>query len=148
MMLLILDSNPTDAGYAIPERIRHKQLLELMQMFSCVVDFGYKQIPQGKELKEWISRHTAWCYAFAKHLMFLLPYSKLSEETKNKYQCILELLRLKDQRTVIPNLKTAIFRYSSDYKGNTEYESNTELPIGVAIQEYKKYMEWKGDKWQ
>ena len=147
MMLLILDPNPTDAGYAIPEKLRHKQLLELMQMFSCVVDFGYKQIPQGKELKEWISRHTAWCYTFAKHLLFILP-NKLSEETLNKYHCILELLRLKDQRTVIPNLKTAIFRYSSDYEGKTEYKSNVELPIGIAIEEYKKYLEWKGDKWQ
>ena len=147
MMLLILDSNPTAAGYAIPEKLRHKQLLELMQMFSCVVDFGYKQIPQGKELKEWISRHTAWCYTFAKHLLFILP-NKLSEETLNKYHCILELLRLKDQRTVIPNLKTAIFRYSSGYEGKTEYKSNTELPIGIAIEEYKKYLEWKGDKWQ
>ena len=147
-MLLILSPNPTDAAYAIPEKLRHKQLLELMQMFSCVIDFGYKQIPQGKEIKEWMNRgHIAWCYTFAKLLMWLVEDS-LSEETKVKYNCILELLRLKDERTVVPNLKTAIFRYVKEYAPNTIYTSGSELPITEAVPEYKEYVKWKGDKWQ
>lgn len=147
-MLLILSPNPTDAAYAIPEKLRHKQLLELMQMFSCVVDFGYKQIPQGKEIKKWISNgHIAWCYSFAKLLMFLIKDS-LSEETKVKYNCILKLLRLKDNRTVVPNLKTAVFRYTKEYASNTIYTSGSELPITEAILEYKEYAKWKGEVWQ
>lgn len=39
-------------------------------------------------------------------------------------------------------IKTAIFRYKKDYSGTT-YATDTELPINVAIAEYKKYMEWK-----
>ena len=32
MMLLVLDKNPYTAATKVPEGIRHKQLLELMQM--------------------------------------------------------------------------------------------------------------------
>lgn len=144
-MLLILSENPTDAAYAIPIKIRHKQLLEFMQMISCVVDFGYKQVPQGKEIKEWISKNTTWCYSFAKLLLWFVR-TDLSAETRCKYDCLLELLRLKGNSSVAPNLKTAVFRYTRDYK-NTDYKSNTELPIKEAVQEYRKYVEWKSEKW-
>ena len=56
-MLLVLSKNPHDAALKIPSRLKHKQLLELMQMISCVVDFGYRQLPQGKKIKEWIEKH-------------------------------------------------------------------------------------------
>lgn len=36
---------------------------------------------------------------------------------------------------------TAIFRYRKGYE--CEYESNLELPIDVAVEEYKKYLNWK-----
>ena len=143
MMLLVLDENPTEAALKIPTKIRHKQLLELMQMLSCVVDFGYKQIPQAKEMKEWIARHKAWVYSFAKVLMHDL---NLKEETRIKYNCLLNLIK-DDTQVVVPNLKTAIFRYSSEYQ-NTNYPSNSELSIDVAIAEYEKYVDWKGEKWQ
>lgn len=39
-------------------------------------------------------------------------------------------------------IKTAIFRYKKDYSGTT-YATDTELPIDIAVAEYKKYMEWK-----
>ena len=44
---------------------------------------------------------------------------------------------------VVPNAKTAIFRYVKEYEG-TEYPTNTELPIDVAEKEYEKYLKWKG----
>lgn len=42
-------------------------------------------------------------------------------------------------------IKTAIFRYKKGYSGTT-YATDSELPIDVAVAEYKKYMEWKNGK--
>lgn len=147
MMLLVLDKNPRDAAMKVPNRLKHKQLLELMQMISCVVDFGYKQLPQGKELKKWIEGHTDWVYVYAKVLMEE-EVENLKEETRIKYQALLSLLRLKCKHSIIPNLKTAVFRYVKEYTPNTIYISGSELPITEVVPEYQKYIEWKGDKWR
>ena len=146
MMLLILSADPVEAAKLIPKKIRHKQLLEIMQMISCVVEFGYIPLSNGKRLKEWILEHAAWMYIFTKRLVDDMKYP--NEETKIKYRCLLDLLRLKDRTPIVPNIKTAIFRYAKEYKGNTIYKTDEELPIDEAIEEYKKYLEWKGDKWQ
>ena len=151
MMLLVLDKNPRDAAMKVPQKLKHKQLLELMQMISCVVDFGYKQIPQGKEIKDWISRNKAWTYAYAK---ILAQGLNLKPETRIKYECLNSLLyeECRDidglPNVVIPNARTAIFRYVKEYDGNTKYPTGSELPINVAVEEYEKYMNWKGNKWQ
>ena len=148
MMLLVLSADPNMAATLIPPKIRHKQLLELMQMISCVVDFGYKQIPQGKDIKEWIEKNTGWVYIFAKRLKAELS-NHLSEETNCKYDCLLHLLWLKSGCVVkVPNIKTAIFRYSKEYTPNTIYISNSELPITEAVPEYRKYLLWKEETWQ
>ena len=147
MMILILDKNPTEAALSIPKSYGHKQLLELMQMISCVVDFGYKQLPQGKKLKEWISKNKLWVYTYAKVLMQDL---NLKRDTKIKYKCLLDLLyeECKDieesMPLVIPNAKTAIFRYKKGYEEFTSYPTDSELPIDVAVEEYEKYLKWKG----
>ncbi len=138
MMLLILDKNPTEAALSVPSRLKHKQLLELMQMISCVVNFGYKPLPQGKVLKKWIDSHKAWVYAYAKVLMSDL---NLSQETEIKYNCLLRLLGPAVIGTV-RDIETAIFRYAKEY-GDTEYPTDTELPIDIAVEEYKKYLKWK-----
>lgn len=146
MMLLVLDKNPCTAAHRVPEKLKHKQLLELMQMISCVVDFGYKKIPQGKAIKEWICKNKLWVYTYAKVLMHDL---NLKRSTKIKYKCLMDLLyeECKDieesMPLVIPNAHTAIFRYVKEYE-DTEYPTNTELPIDVAVKEYEKYLKWKG----
>lgn len=147
MMLLVLDKNPSEAAKLVPEKIRHKQLLELMQMLSCIVDFGYKQLPQGKDVKEWIERHIDWVYVYARTLMEK-EYKNLKEETRIKYQALLDLLLLRCKHVIVPNLETAIFRYVEEYAPNTIYISGSELPITEAVPEYQKYVEWKGDKWR
>lgn len=141
MFLLILDANPTEAALKVPKRYKHKQLLELMQMISCVVDFGYKQLPTGKEVKAWISKNSYWVYTFAKVLMRQV---NLKEETKIKYNCLLDLLYLKTERGIIvPNITTAIFRYKKEYAESTTYKTNSELPVEIVIKEYEKYIKWK-----
>ena len=151
MMLLVLDKNPHTAAEKVPKGIRHKQLLELMQMLSDVLHFGYTRIPTGKKLKEWIEKHKEWVLVYAKILMGTL---NLSKETLIKYNCLLDLLaescRDIEGRIpiIVPNLKTAIFRYVKEYEEFTEYSTNAELPIDVAIKEYEKYVEFKKDKWK
>ena len=149
MFLIILDKNPYEAAVKIPEGYKHKQLLELMQMISCVVDFGYKQLSNGKEIKNWIKKNKLWVCTYIKVLM---DNVNVSPSTYIKYRCLLDLLYedCKDiEETlplVIPNARTDVFRYVKEYKEFTEYETNTELPIDIAIKEYEKYMNWKKEK--
>ena len=143
-MLLVLDKNPTEAALSVPQELRHKQLLELMQMISCVVNFGYEKIPQGREIKAWICKNKLWVYTYAKVLMQDL---NLKRSTQIKYKCLLDLLEesckdFDEWYLTVPNAKTAIFRYVKEYE-DTEYPTNTELPIEVAVKEYERYVKWK-----
>lgn len=141
MFFIILDKNPANAALKIPKKYKHKQLLELMQTISCVVDFGYEKLPTGKEIKAWISKNSCWVYTFAKVLMRQV---NLKEETKIKYNCLLDLLYLKTERGIIvPNITTAVFRYKKEYAENTTYKTNSELPVEIVIKEYEKYIKWK-----
>ena len=144
-MLLILDENPTEAALSVPKTLQHKQLLELMQMLSHILDFGYEKLPQGRDLKAWIRKNKLWTYTYAKVLMHDL---NLKKSTKIKYKCLLDLLEescrdLDECPLVVPNATTAVFRYVKEYKG-TEYPTNSELPIDVAVKEYRRYLKWKG----
>lgn len=148
MFLIILDKNPTEAAYKVPEKYKHKQLLELMQMLSCVVDFGYKQLPNGKEIKAWINKNKLWVYTYAKVLM---QEVNLKRSTQIKYKCLLDLLEesckdFDEWYSIIPNAETAVFRYKEEYSKFTKYKTNTELPISIAIEEYERYINWKKEK--
>ena len=148
MFLIILDKNPTEAALKVPEKYKHKQLLELMQMLSCVVDFGYKQLPNGKEIKAWINKNKLWVYTYAKVLM---QEVNLKRNTQIKYKCLLDLLEesckdFDEWYSIIPNAKTAVFRYKEEYSEFTKYKTNTELPISIAIEEYERYINWKKEK--
>lgn len=141
MMLIVLSDNPVKSTFLLPKKIKHTQLKELMQMLSCVVDFGYKQIPQGKEIKEWITKNKLWVYYYASHLLTQLK-SSLKEETIIKYQCIIDLLYLSIQRFEDYKPTTAILRYKEGYE--CKYPTNTELPIEECIKIYEDYAKWKG----
>ena len=140
-MLLILHEDPYEAAKRVPQYYKHKQLLELMQMLSCVVNFGYEKIPQGKKIKEWMSKNIDWTYIYTKTL-FRLVKEHLKEETCIKYKCLIDLLELRTSGKIsVPNATTGIFRYKEGYTSN--YESNVELPIEECCKEYEKYLEWK-----
>ena len=143
MMLLVLHENPYEAAIRVPKQYKHKQLLELMQMISCIVDFGYKQLPTGKKIKEWIVKNIDWTYVYAKTL-FQDKDLNLKKETKIKYKSLLDLLLLKGKTYIVPNAKTAIWRYSKEYL--SEYPTNSELDIEIVTQLYKDYIGWKFKK--
>lgn len=146
MFLLVLDKSPYKAAELVPDRLKFKQLLELGQLIcSAEISNVYKKINQGKELQKWVRNNRAWTYWFA---MFLYDYClnnlNLKAETIMK---IKEIIRDLHNSTDITKEneypKNAIFRYVKEYAEFTEYETNSELPIDVAIQEYKRYLEYK-----
>ena len=56
-----------------------------------------------------------------------------------------DLYKYSVRKKLLP--ETAIFRYVKEYEEFTEYPTNAELPIDVAVKEYEKYVEFKKDKW-
>lgn len=146
MFLLILDKNPYKAAELVPDRLKFKQLLELCQLI-CSADISnvYKQIKQGKKLQKWIKDNKLWVYRF---MTFLWFWAAGHLQLKPKTLC--DLYKIRDdllaniqnkKRIVYP--KIAIFRYVKEYSEFTKYQTNSELPINVAVEEYKKYIEWK-----
>ena len=146
MMLIICDKNPIRAAGLVPDRLKFKQLLELCQMI-CSVGYSniYKKIPQGKAIQEWIKRNPAWVYDYACELFcYCYDNVKMTPKTCDDIRKIKESLS-KYYYDYTHKIQTAVFRYNKNYKGSS-YPTDSELPIDVAVQEYKKYMEWKNGK--
>lgn len=143
MMLIVLDKDYLESANLLPDSIKHKALLELMQMLSCIVGFGYEKIPQGKEIKKWISENKRWVYYYANELYNYLDWKQsLKETTRIKYKCLIDLLWCECENEKYHEPTSAILRYKEGYE--CKYPTNTELPIEECIREYKKYVEWKG----
>lgn len=146
MFLLILDKNPYNAAELIPDRLKFKQLLELCQLIcSAGISDVYKKIYQGKELQKWIKNNPQWIYCYLCELI-QFNYNKFKDIEKR--QKIIKInadlyCYIRDNQIKIKEPQTAIFRYVKEYAEFTEYESNSELPVDVAISEYKRYLEYK-----
>ena len=147
MFLLVLDKNPYKAAELIPDRLKFKQLLELGQLIcSAGISDVFKPIKQGKELQEQIKKYHFWIITFYAQL-----FKYIRKNINLKESTIIKFLRIQGDlsdyyfENNCRNRKpqTAIFRYVKEYAEFTEYGSNSELPIDVAINEYKKYIEWK-----
>ena len=146
MFLLILDKNPYKAAELVPDRLKFKQLLELCQLIcSAGISDVFKPIKQGKELQEWVKDNRLWVYRFISYL-----WIKVVANVNLKPKTMLDLYKIrndlfdsikKKKRITYP--KTAIFRYVKEYSEFTKYETNSELPIDIAVNEYKKYVKWK-----
>lgn len=149
---MILDKNPHKAAELVPDRLKFKQLLELCQLIcSAGISDVFKPIRQGKELQKWVKNNPYWVKCFFIDLLpFIISEINIKEETLEKIQKIyfdLSKYCCKKQKFRYSDTKIAIFRYVKAYAKFTEYESNSELPIDVAVNEYKKYVEWKEKKY-
>lgn len=148
MMLIICDKEPRMAAeYLIQHTSKNfifKSLLELAQLISSTdISNVYKPVKQGKFLKSWIKRYTSWTFRFyGRLLVWCMENIKLQPKTTGDLWRVLEDLSQVLDRNFIP--KTAIFRYKKGYE--SEYESNSELDIEICCQEYKKYLEYKGEQ--
>lgn len=148
MMLIILDKDPIRSAHLVPDRIKFKQLIELGQLVcSAGISDIYKSIPQGKELQEWVKRNPEWTYFYMRSLLEdCMHVVDMSNVTRlDILNMLANLILICDDRMHY-SIDTGVFRYSKDYKSNIP--SKTELPIDECINEYKKYVEWKGKKWQ
>ena len=151
MMLIICSDKAVDSvEYIIDhtnKRFVWKQMLELCQLLAtCGVTERMKPLKQGKQICEWIKREENISFVFI-YYCYLLNYCKYN--IKMLPETYFKMLRISDDllekvlKTKKPYspIKTAIFRYKKGYE--CEYASNSELPIDIAIEEYKKYLEWK-----
>lgn len=149
MFLLILDKNPYKAAELIPDRLKFKSLLELTQLLaSCGITNQFKPVKQGKKICEWINRNENIFFVYCYYCNLL---NWCEDNIKMLPATWIKLLKTRDYlwqetrkcRTSNLPIKNAIFRYVKEYAEFTEYESNSELPIDVAINEYKRYLEYK-----
>lgn len=145
MMLIIADKSPDKAVDWLVENTNKnfcfKQLLELGQLIcSAGISDVYKPIKQGKELQEWIKDNRLWVYRFISYL-----WIKVVANVNLKPKTTLDLYKIrndlfdsikKKKRITYP--KVAIWRYSKEYE--SEYATNSELPIEVVCELYKKYI--------
>lgn len=141
-MLIVLDSNPVNAANKIPDKLKFKQLLELAQMIcSCGYSDIYKKIPQGKKIQEWIKKNPSWVKTYFSILyLWCLKYINMKEKTMADFFSI--LASIPEPTDLNCKIETAIFRYNKNYK--SIFPSDAEITIENAIEEYNKYMEWKG----
>ena len=143
MFLLVLDKNGAKSARLVPDGIKFKQLLELMQLLSTEFEIDcMKPIKQGKEIRKWIRNNISWVFSFYHGLAFYCLFKmKSKSETKYKIFRIAHILDELCEEEKEPT--TAIFRYSKDYQ--CDIPTNTELPIEQCISEYQKYIKWKQD---
>lgn len=171
MMLIIADKSPDKAvEWLIQNTDKNfcwKQLLELGQLVcSAGISDVYKPIKQGKELQEFCKEHIEWIYYYYENLyvwcknnvkLQARTQTRLSEIRadiflkcdvyKKKHKVINSGHRVGFEIELAPiryDLIIAIWRYSKEYE--SEYPTNSELPIDVAVAEYKKYIDWKFKK--
>lgn len=144
MMLIVLSDNPIYAANKVPDKLKFKQTLELAQLIcSCDYSNVYKKIPQGKSIQEWILKNPSWVKTYALVLYFwCLNNLKLKEKTISDLFSIFSSIDAPCNFDV--KIKTAIFRYSKEYK--SIFPSDSEITIQNAIEEYTKYLQWKQKK--
>lgn len=140
MMYLILDRNPVQAALLVSDRLKFKQLLELAQMISTITNSVYKPISQGKEIMQWIKQYPDYTKFYFRTLYkWCEKHIKMKDKTKEDLQVIYNSLEYSKKANIYP--ETAIFRFSKYY--DTDISNNSELPIDIAIKEYRKYLVWK-----
>ena len=149
MMLIILDKNPLESAKLVPDKIKFKQLIELGQLIcSAGISDVYKPIKQGKELQKWVIKNARWvlAYYYALLLHCITLYNLKFQTALNLTDIFVHLQEYcETNKLKRKDIESAIFRYVQEY--NCDIPSKTELPIDECIQEYKKYAQWKGEKW-
>ena len=155
MMFLVCEKSPeNNIKYLIDYTNKNyifKNLLELCQLLAgCGITDKMKPIRQGQKIISWIKQNPCWVFSYFQGLyMWCCEHINMKLETRAKFYDIQEDLlnyafnyKLKYGDKPIT---TAIFRYKQGYE--CEYETNSELPIDICCQQYRKYiMEYKFKK--
>ena len=146
MMFIIANVDPDEAAIYLREHtskvFRFKQLIELAQLV-CSAGFSdiYKTVARGKVIQEWIKKNRYFTYRYMKRLWYIaLSETNIKPETSLKLYKIMNALfdSASADNAFDLNIKTGIFRYKKGYE--SEFPSNTELPIRTCVNEYRKYI--------
>ena len=151
MMLIIADVNAREAVDWLIENTSKqfvwKQTLELTQLLAtCGITNQMKTLRQGKQICEWINRNEniffVYCY-YCNLLNWCEDNIKMLPATWLKLLKTRDCLWQEARKCRTPNkpIKTAIWRYSKEYE--SDYPTNSELPIEVVTELYKEYIKWK-----
>ena len=142
-MLIILDKDAIKSAELIPDSLKFKQLLELCQLI-CSAGYSdvYKKVPQGKDIQNWILKNPVWTKKFAIALYELCNFVNMAENTMKNILDIISSIPYEISKD--KDIETAVFRYSKDYV--CDYSTNSELPVNTAVEEYRKYKDWKVSK--
>lgn len=145
MMLIITSPDSKECVDWLVEntdkRFCWKQLLELCQLLaSAGITDKMDALSRGKEIQKWITKHKSWTYSYMVCLVnWAKKNIKMSMATVYKIDNIMfDLFKV---ATDFKKPKTAIWRYSKEYE--SEYSTNSELPIEVVCELYKEYIKWK-----
>ena len=145
MMLIIAEKSPYKAAAWLQDNTSNnfcfKQILELAQLIcSTGISNVYKPVKQGKEIQAWILKHKLWVSRFYTALLFwCMGHIECKPKTlKDLHQIGYDLWDSMKHYKRCNTPKTAIFRYKEGYV--SEYPTNSELPIDVCIEEYRKYI--------
>lgn len=150
MMLIILDKNPHKSAELVPDRLKFKQLLELGQLIcSAGISDVFKPIKQGKVLQEWVKNNIEWIEKFYRELYkWCLIHINMKDITRIKLTKIWrDILNFPIGWRCKYQPATVIFRYIKEYTEFTEYKSDSELPINIAVKEYQKYIKYKEEEY-
>lgn len=148
MLVLCSDIPKENVKYLIEHTNKNfvfKSLLEVLQLVcSAGISDVFCPLKQGKLLQKWVLEHKSWTYWY---IMFLYKYCvenlNMKFETIYKFKTIIRDLHNSTDVFTIEMPSHAIFRYKQGYE--SEYETNSELPIDICCEEYKKYLlEYKG----
>jgi hypothetical protein len=157
MNLFILDKDPKKSAQLIPDGVKWKMLLELAQLIcSAGISDVYKQMPQGKNIQQWIINNPVWTYLYFIELLWYchkninMSMTTIIKMERIKYAlsgyCWEKYGREKLEYAYDNGISATngYFRFSDKYE-ITDKEHGQLLQIDECIEEYKRYIQWKID---
>ena len=151
MQIWLLDEDPYKCTSLLTNRLVTKMLVEQLQLLSTYYrkqgmcnDFLYKEIPQGKELVEFISDHIDWNLHYLNALV--KECFKRFGNKANLYKSVSVARKLLSAFNIIKStenikLNYISFRCKKEYLLHKEYNKK-KLPIKQGVALYKQYYDW------
>jgi hypothetical protein len=139
MNLFILDKDPRIAvdklSMKMNKRFVFKQLIEACQLVcSAGISDEYQKIGQAKEIQKWILKNQGFTHYYIKYLIkWAINNINIFEKSIHSFNKIADSLISNNI-----DISSLIFRYSYTYH-DTEYKSNTLIPIEIGIKVFDLY---------
>ena len=152
MMFIICNKDSVKAAKYLIENTNKKfclaQLRELCQLIcSAGISEVYKKKPQAKEIQAWIKEYPIWTFMFLRVLLsWCKENCKITEDFLGIATKVLEDIKEYSSGKALKSPAKAVFRYKKEYRTETIFSTNDLICIENAVEEYKKYLIWKGSR--